>query len=146
MGVTLYRLAALGFALVLLMALGGCGGGVSDKDIKRVSLGEVRSLVERGQTNPNTVLLVDPRPPSQYAAGHIAGARSMELPPMDQKRLGRDPALAAYQTIVVYGNDPASAIAVAMTKRLMALEYDGVRLFAGGLKEWTERGLPVETE
>jgi rhodanese-related sulfurtransferase len=33
-----------------------------------------------------------------------------------------------------------------MAKRLMLLGYENVRHYVGGIKEWTERGLPLEKD
>lgn len=90
-----------------------------------------------------TVLLVDPRHPRDFEAGRIPGARNLrlsEVPP--ESRVDRS--LDRYGTIVVYGNDPASASARAMTKRLLAIGYSSVRWFPGGLEEWKAFGGEVE--
>lgn len=140
---TLYRFAGAGMlAAASVLVLAGCNGGVTDADIKRISLGEVRDLVDKSEGRGDLLLLVDPRPASAFAAGHLPGARNLPLPPAEADR-GRDPTIARYQNIVVYGDDPGSPIAKAMTKRLMHLGYQGVRFFAGGLAEWSERGHPV---
>jgi rhodanese-related sulfurtransferase len=141
-----YRFAAVGFAVASSLLALGCESGVSDKDIKRISIAEVRDLVDRSKSNPDLLVLVDPRPPAEFAAGRLPSARRVPLPPMEDKQMGLDPALARFPNIIVYGNDPASPIAAAMTKRLMVLGYKGVRLFSGGIKEWTDRGLPIELD
>lgn len=59
---------------------------------------------------------------------------------------GVDPALDRYGQLVVYGDDPGTGSAVAMTKRLMMTGYKKVRMFMGGMSEWKRAGLPVEGE
>lgn len=132
---------------LLLAAAGpGCERTTRDTDIKMIRLSEVRNLYDRQRGGERELaLFVDPRPERAFAQGRIPGARNLRLPQVDPKR-DPDPGVAAYGTIVVYGDDPASATARGMTKRLMAAGYDGVRLYAGGLKEWTSRGYEVESD
>jgi len=136
--------AASSVAGLLLGFGGGCEIETRDTDIKLISVGQVKTLVDRqNQGRQGQILLIDPRPTKYFEAGHIAGARNLLLPQVDPKN-DRDPSLMGSGIIVVYGDDPASASARGMTKRLMAVGYKGVRLFAGGLKEWRGRGYAVE--
>jgi rhodanese-related sulfurtransferase len=131
--------------VLALSAAGGCERKTRDTDIKIISLAEMKSLLdqdprgERGQ-----IVLVDPRPAAAYEGGHIPGARNIQLPQIDPKGSG-DPSLARHRNIVVYGEDPGSAVARGMTKRLMAVGHRGVRLYAGGMREWRSRGFDVGT-
>lgn len=133
-------LLVLGFALLA----GGCNTHVSDKSLEPISLGELQLLVNRAKAQPRALLLVDPRPQPEFQAGHLPRAMRRDLPPLEQKDLGLDPAMKDFETIVVYGDDPGSPLAPAMAKRLLLLGYERVRLFVGGIKEWTDRGLPLE--
>jgi rhodanese-related sulfurtransferase len=122
---------------------GGCTREISDKDIRAITLEEVRKMVS--SPKENEVMLVDPRPPSDFAAEHIAGARNISLNQVTARSgVGMNPELEAYRNLIVYGNDPGSAIAVAMTKRLMEAGHDRVWLFRGGLIEWRRAGLKTE--
>lgn len=136
--------ALLGLAL-FCVALTGCGGRVSDRDIRTISLEDVAQLYAKDQDKPNTLELIDPRPRSAFEAGHIAGARHIELNRLDP-RLGRDRELDKAGTLVVYGTDRSSAIARAATKRLLDIGYSRgkVRWYAGGLAEWAASGRPVD--
>ena len=133
-------------AVLLLMgaALTGCTNDPSDKDIKNISLNEVRSL--REGKDADRTMFVDPRAPEDFAAGHIPGARNYMIN-SERSRTGDglNPVFHGYKHLIVYGDDPSSGPAIAMTKRLMIAGADGVRLFRGGLIEWTRAGLPVET-
>lgn len=141
------RRAALPLLGVLLLATQvGCGGRVSDKQIRPIALDELVELYAKDQTKPNTLELIDPRPASAFAAGHIAGARNLELGMLDPD-LGRDPMLDKRDMLVVYGDNRGSAIARAATKRLLEIGYSRgkVRWYAGGLAEWRAAGRPVDT-
>src|SRR4051812_19366791 len=123
----LYRLIyrpfrAAAAAGCLLVCLVGCDRKVKDTDIKIVSVSDVKLLVDKAQRNPTEVLLVDPRPAKYFEEGHIPGARNIQLPQIDPKG-STDPGLARYSAIVVYGDDPGSATARGMTKRLLAVGY-----------------------
>ncbi len=141
-----------GIARIALLALAGCAGlagcetSTSDKDIRNISVSELRDLARRADAGQkNLYLLIDPRSSAAFAAGRIPGAINMQLPQVDPRR-GVDPALDRYENLVVYGNNPASAPARGMTKRLLSVGYDGVRLLAGGLEEWESLGYPVDRD
>jgi 3-mercaptopyruvate sulfurtransferase SseA len=135
--------------LLLLTALtggftGGCERTTRDTDIKLISVGEVKHLIDQqGRGNRDVVILIDPRPQKYYDQARLPGARHLILPDVPV-RATTDPSITRYSNIVVYGDDPASATARGMVKRMMAVGYRGVRLFAGGVKEWTGRGYQTE--
>lgn len=132
-------LAAASAALV-----GGCGKGVSEATIQYVGLDEVRELQTADQSAPSTLLLIDPRPLRRYAEGHLPGALTLQLNEAPSYG-GRDSRLAGHSHLIVYGENPASPTARAMTKRLLAIGYSGVRMFPGGIEAWLAADLPVET-
>ncbi len=130
----------------LVFVLGGCQTNITDADVKNIDLAEVRELVSSSTARPNSreLLLIYPRSSARYEQAHIPGARNLKLPQFPE-RGEIDAELAAYNTIVVYGDDPADVAARAMAKRLMAIGYGRVRLFAGGLSEWRAAGYRVDT-
>jgi rhodanese-related sulfurtransferase len=154
---TLSKTLSLLFLAICALPLVGCQSSPSDKDIEFVSLAQVQAAVEgkpggggdglmaifRG--GPGQVRLIDPRPPQDFDKGHIPGAVNLQLPAVSEKKDSLDPALAVYKLIIVYGSDPGSAVARAMTKRLMSAGAKEVRMFSGGYLEWTRAGLKVET-
>jgi len=105
---------------------------------------EVRELQARDETEPLTLLLIDPRPLRRYCEGHIPGAMTLQLPEVPTFG-GRDGRLQGHSHLIVYGENPASPTARAMTKRLLAIGYTGVRLFPGGIESWIAADLPIET-
>lgn len=129
--------------LAVTAGLGGCGKGVSESTIEFAGLDEVRELQAANTESPRTLLLIDPRAPRRYATGHIPGAVSVQLPEIREFG-GKDARLTGYEHTIVYGENPASPTARAMTKRLLMAGYSGVRLFPGGLDEWMSADLPVE--
>lgn len=117
---------------------------MSEATIAFVGLDEVRELQGKDATEPRTLLLIDPRPSRRYAEAHLPGAASIQLPETPALG-GRDPRIQGHSHVIVYGDNPASPTARAMTKRLLAIGYTGVRMFAGGLEAWRAADLPVET-
>lgn len=132
-----------GMAVAAVLA-GGCESRMTDASIRMISVEEVRHLTEKAaEGDSEAVLLIDARPASHYAEIHLPGAVNIPLQQIDPER-ERDPRIRRYENLVVYGDDPASATARALTKRLMSTGYEGVRMFAGGLAEWRARGYPLE--
>jgi len=140
---TRFALRSAGVSLVLLLQ--ACSG-VSDKNIENMTGVELRRMVDDLKKNRDSadLLLIDPRNPRDYAAERIPGAQNLRLSdvPPDARVV---PSIDRFGTIVVYGNDPASASAKAMTKRLITVGYSSVRFFPGGLEEWKSLGGEVET-
>ncbi len=134
-------------AVVLLCSLAGLGLGgcsVSDADIEYIDLSQMRQAhVEVGKPG-KAVFLIDPRTPSQFAEGHIPGAKNILLPSIKASSKP-DPDIEEYGLIVVYGNDPASVAAKGMTKRLMEIGYDDVKMYRDGFAAWYLNKLPIET-
>ncbi|MEY3231516.1 MAG: Rhodanese-like domain [Planctomycetota bacterium] len=138
------RLALVLLSLAAAVWTPGCDKNITDRDIRGVSASEVRRLLDesKAKDKPDLVLLIDPRTPAQFQAGHIAGARNIQLDEFQSQstRQGRIPAYERFETLVVYGNDPASTVARAMAKRLLANDYKNVYWFTGGTAEWVRTG------
>lgn len=130
----------LGAALIAASALVACQGKVSDDSINYLRTGDLAQWVQR---SPEKYLLIDARSPEEFAAGHIPGARHMTLTDFDQDK--PDPELARYSAIIVYGENPGSGVARAMTKRLLAARLTDVYLLEGGMAAWRSSGAPIVT-
>lgn len=130
--------------LACVSLLGACETHISKDDLVPIGVAEVHRLVEESDRQPGRVLLVDPRPQDRFQVERLPGARNLDISTV-RPGLGRDPALDTFQTIVVYGDDPGSVAAQGMAQRMMAEGYRNVRFFAGGVREWRELNLPVES-
>ena len=84
------------------------------------------------------VLVLDVRPAAEYAAGHIAGARSVPLAEL-RRRLR---ALPADAEIVAYCRGPYCVYADDAVRELTRKGYRARRLL-DGYPEWKRAGLPV---
>lgn len=136
-------LTCLGLAAAAAL-LGACETNITDKDIKPIELAELRAMVTERAKNPDRVVLIDPRSRKRFEAERLPGATNLRLPDLNKVKK-RDPKLEAFSTIVVYDNDRSAILARSLTKKLLELEYDEVRLFFGGIKEWKGAGLETES-
>lgn len=127
---------AAGFAAIA----GGCG--TTDLNIEYISLAELQQLRSDQERDPRQLLLLDPRPPRNFAEVHIPGAQNMQIDSFNESA-GTDPKFDGFRNLVVYGEHPSSPSAKGLTKKLMRTGYDGVRMYDGGLEEWLAARLPV---
>lgn len=131
------------FGLTALF-LGACETNITDKDIKPIELAELRAMVNERAKNPDRVVLIDPRSRKRFEAERLPGAINLRLPDLNKVRK-RDPKLEEFSTLVVYDADRSAILARSVTKKLLELEYDEVRLFFGGIREWKAAGLETES-
>jgi rhodanese-related sulfurtransferase len=85
------------------------------------------------------VVVLDVRPPEEYAAGHIAGALSLPLAEIE-RRLAE---LPYHKEIVAYCRGPYCFFAAEAVRLLRRRGLKAVRL-REGFPEWRDAGLPVE--
>lgn len=131
-------------ALVIAGAVlvGGCQDTVSDKNITRVGITEVQRL---SKEKPDKVVLLDPRPADRFAAGHLPGAMNVPLERIPLERGTLPVSLSSPKYVIVYGDNPGDAYAIAAVKRLLRAGQSGARLFTGGLSEWNGAGLSIDS-
>lgn len=103
------------------------------EEIEPIDRKELRKLLSRGD-----VVVVDVRPPEEYAAGHIKGALSIPLDELTS-RLDEVPADAE---IVVYCRGPYCVYA-RQAVRMLRSRGQRARRLVDGLPEWRVAGLPV---
>lgn len=128
--------------LASAMLVGGCQDTVSDRNISRVGITEVQRM---SKEKPDKVLLLDPRPADRFAEGHLPGAVNVPLERIPLERGTLPPALSSPKYVIVYGDNPGDAYAIAAVKRLLRAGQGGARLFTGGLSEWNNAGLSVDS-
>lgn len=86
------------------------------------------------------VMVLDVRPPEEYAAGHLPGAVNVPLAELERKLRTLDPRTE----VVAYCRGPHCVLAFDAVQRLRDAGFTASRL-DGGLPEWRLAGLPVET-
>ena len=102
-------------------------------ELRTVGRTELADLVGRGD-----VVVIDVRPPAEYAAGHIAGARS--VPPDEVEHHLRD--LPEDVEVVAYCRGPYCVYADDAVRALTGRGRRARRL-EDGFPEWKRAGLPV---
>jgi len=133
---TLSGFAPLLLAAALSVLVGGCAGSVSDKSVRRIDAPTAVRAAE------GRAAFVDVRPAEEFAAGHIPGALNIRLTDIPEDK--PHPELRTKGRIVVYGQNPGTAVATAFAKRLIASrQYGTVELFEGGFDAWRAAGGPV---
>lgn len=95
-------------------------------EVETVGREELRERLARGD-----VVLVDVRPPEEFAAGHIEGARSIPLPELE-RRLAE---LPPDREVIAYCRGPFCAYAHEAVRRLGEAGRTASRL-EGGWPEW----------
>lgn len=105
----------------------------SREGIEVIGRDELAARLARGE-----VLVLDVRPAAEYAAGHIAGARS--VPVRELRRHLR--ALPPEADVVAYCRGPYCVYADEAVRKLTRHGYRARRL-ADGYPEWKRAGLPV---
>ncbi len=89
--------------------------------------------------NREKAVVIDVCDPAEYAAGHVAGAKSIPLAELEAKLPGvvKNKALPV---ILVCASGMRSARAVGIAKKL---GYEHAHSLGGGLKAWRDANLPV---
>ncbi len=115
-----------GMLLRPLLTQGGGGAKVSATDAVQL-------------INREKAVLIDISEPAEYAAGHVAGAKSVPLSSLEGSRdLPKNKALPL---VVVC---PTGTRAMRAVTTLKKLGFQNARALAGGLNAWREANLPVE--
>lgn len=102
-------------------------------EFKRISVQDLRARLEVGQ-----VVLLDVRPRSEYAAGHLPRALSIPLDELER----RVKELPRRRTIVAYCRGPYCVLADEAAEKLMRKGLRVIRL-EEGVHEWQQAGYPL---
>ncbi|HEY7334393.1 MAG TPA: metalloregulator ArsR/SmtB family transcription factor [Bryobacteraceae bacterium] len=102
--------------------------------LEAITCTELRRRIKYGGA-----VVLDVRPPLEFAAGHIAGARSIPVAEL-RTRLGEVP---KRRVIVAYCRGPYCVFADQAVGILRRAGYKAIRL-DGGFPEWQMKGMPVE--
>ena len=133
-------LAVAGLAAAMFV---GCNGkpATSDRDIRELSYRKLVQLLDPETKDSLFTVLVDVRSPARYAKGHLPGAVNIPLPTIQPGDLR----LAEAKTIVVYARGWTDPLSGPGAKRLMAMGYENVYDFRGGVELWQSEGGALET-
>lgn len=104
-------------------------------ELTPMSREEILELAKRGE-----VVVLDVRPETEFAAGHLPYAQSMPVSEV-QKRLAE---LPRDKPVVAYCRGPFCLMAKEAVELLKKEGFKAIRL-EDGVAEWRARGLPVES-
>jgi len=104
--------------------------------IPRITHGELRAL----QLNKAPLVLVDVRMPSDFAKGHIQGARNVP-----QGEIGTG-TWDTTKPVVVYCTEDPCPMSDRAAEKLSGLGYAQVSILADGFAAWQQKGYPVVVE
>jgi rhodanese-related sulfurtransferase/DNA-binding HxlR family transcriptional regulator len=99
-----------------------------------VTFDELDQMAQAGD-----VLLVDVRPASEFAAGHVEGAVNIPVAQL----AGRLSELPPTGSIAAYCRGPYCVMAATAVSRLRDAGFDAVRL-SGGYPQWRDAGRPIQ--
>ncbi len=116
------------------------GGGENRTDVPLpLGLMQVKELYDRKEA-----VIVDARDSETFAAGHIAGSRSLPLGEFDV-RLPRFIAdVQPTEMIIVYCNGYGCHDSSELGAKLLGAGYRTVYVFEGGYPEWRDGNYPTE--
>lgn len=140
---------------------GGCAGGIcalptaaptdemtpqekkAAEKLRKEGLGFItaRELSERIAAG-KAPIIVDVLDAKSYGETHVKGA--INIPYVDVAKLAATALPDKKAEVVVYCGSYTCGASTASGKALKEMGYVNVRDYKGGIKEWTEKGLPVE--
>lgn len=133
--------------VLLLAGAGGLGGcrGKTDLSIQYWQANQAIAKVAQLSKDPDALAIIDVRAREEFARERIAGARNMTIaefatPSIRDAKAPGEVVIAGKDEILIYANDPGSAVPRAMAKRLMRMGYEDVYVLQGGLLAWKRAG------
>ena len=121
-------LAGLTVAIIWNEIAGRMGG------FRRIGPAELTGMINR-----DDALVVDLRPAGDFAKGHIAGARNVQMSQFDPENKQLAPAKALPVVLVCNVGQTASVAA----KRLAKAGFAKVSVLEGGIQAWQGADLPL---
>lgn len=89
-------------------------------------------------------IFLDARPPNDYQAGHIQGARNLPIEAFDEyfDKATRD--LPQESLIITYCDGETCTQSIKLTKKLKEMGYEDVRILVNGWSLWKKHSLPLD--
>jgi rhodanese-related sulfurtransferase len=100
---------------------------------------ELADLIARGE-----VTVVEALPEDVYAQGHLPGA--VNIRPRRSEELAPHLLPDLDARVVVYCGSATCDASLRVAQRLTDMGYRDVHRYTGGKQDWTDAGLPIDTE
>ena len=112
-----------------------------------VDIGQAAKLFRDPRFKQNSIVFIDARDESHYQEGHIPGAYEFDPYHPDKYLAAILPICRAAEQIVVYcnGGDCDDSETAAILLRNVGIANQKLFIYGGGITEWTNNSLPVET-
>ncbi len=107
--------------------------------LELVNTEQAHRIVEEG-----THVVFDARSGTAYLEGYIPGSISLPYADIDTAFLEAQIFITPQQPILTYCSDHTCDDALLLSLFLLDHGYTNIVLYAGGMKEWTEAGHPIE--
>lgn len=117
-----------------------------EQPFSTVTFGEVADLYEDVRTATGVYLFVDARNDDDYSSGHIPGAIQCDRFQLEAQIEAVVNAAAIAEMVIVYcnGGDCEDSVRVCQDLENSGVEFEKLRLFAGGWEDWTANQMPIE--
>jgi len=118
-----------------------------EEGLQVVDVEQVSQLFHDPRFEQGLVVFIDARNEEHYQAGHIPGAYQFDHYQPENYLAALLPICQVAQQIVVYctgGDCHDSEFAALFLRDSAKIPSDKLFVYAGGITEWTQRGLPVE--
>ena len=120
---------------------------LKEKGLQLIDCNRAAQLFQDPRFQQKQVVFIDARDEQRYQEGHIPGAYEFD-PYRPEKYFDAVlPVCRAAEQVVVYcnGGDCDDSETAAVLLRDIGIANQKLRVFGGGIMEWTTNGLPVET-
>jgi rhodanese-related sulfurtransferase len=120
---------------------------IKENGLQLVDGGQAAKLFRDPRFKRNDIVFIDARDESHYQEGHIPGAYEFDPYHPDKYSAAILPICRAAEQIVVYcnGGDCDDSETAAILLRNVGVANQKLFIYAGGIAEWTDYNLPVET-
>jgi len=120
---------------------------IKENGLQLVDGSQAAKLFRDPRLKQNIVVFIDARDESHYQEGHIPGACEFDPYHPDKYFAAILPLCRAAEQIVVYcnGGDCDDSETAAILLRNVGIANRKLFIYGGGITEWTNDGLPVET-
>jgi rhodanese-related sulfurtransferase len=120
---------------------------IKENGLQSVDVGQATNLFHDPRYKPDGIVFIDARDESHYQEGHIPGAYEFDPYHPDKYFAAILPICQAAEQIVVYcnGGDCDDSQTAAILFRNVGIANQKLFIYEGGITEWTNNNLPVET-
>lgn len=138
LALTVNALSPVGIPLI---GSGEAAVATADSRFPIVSVTDAKRVFDAGEG-----VFVDARSGDHYKAGHIPGACSLPLYQMDDCLLPFLDAVPPDAVVIVYCSSLTCEDSHLLAEELANMGYRNVRIFAGGMAAWREKGYAVAVQ